>query len=297
VDVSPAVACATCGARLVDGASFCERCGALIGDAAEVGASSVNLGIAAAVSERGRIHRRNEDAFRLDVLPGGVVAVVCDGVSTSTAAELASRRAADAAARPLVAALRARAADLEDAVASAMSGAQAAVVELDVEADPYLSDPASTLVCAVCRGSNVVVGWVGDSRAYWLDPASIRQLTNDNAWASEQIAAGNLSAAEADGDARARAITRWVGADAPEDPPQLVSFEVAEPGLLILCSDGLWAYARRAEDVAWIVRSLPADASSFAVARALTDAAVERGGHDDITVAVVDMRLTGGARS
>ena len=30
-------------------------------------------------------------------------------------------------------------------------------------------DPSCTLVSALRRGDEVVIGWVGDSRAYWLD--------------------------------------------------------------------------------------------------------------------------------
>jgi serine/threonine protein phosphatase PrpC len=294
---SAAAMCDTCGADLVDGAAFCERCGASTADPSGDQAAAVNLGTAAAVSERGRIHRRNEDAFRLEVLDHATVAVVCDGVSTSIAADRAARSAADAAAASLATALHGGTRDLVGAIGAAMAAAQSAVLELKAGEDPQLTDPASTLVCGVCRETSVVVGWVGDSRAYWLGADGIRQLTADNAWGSEQVAAGTMSAAEADADSRARSITRWVGADAPDDPPQVVAIEAAGPGLLILCSDGLWAYARRAEEVARIVRRLPEGASALAVARGLTDAAVERGGHDDITVAVIDLRSNERSRS
>ena len=62
-----------------------------------------------------------------------------------------------------------------------------------------------------------------------------------------------------------------------------------EPGRLILCSDGLWNYAPSADLVARLLEALPAESSPVGVARALTDTALARGGHDNITVAVVDL--------
>ena len=61
------------------------------------------------------------------------------------------------------------------------------------------------------------------------------------------------------------------------------------PGRLVLCTDGLWNYAPSAQELGRIVEELPAGASAAAVARALTDMANTRGGHDNITVAVVDV--------
>jgi serine/threonine protein phosphatase PrpC len=57
----------------------------------------------------------------------------------------------------------------------------------------------------------------------------------------------------------------------------------------VLCTDGLWNYAPSAGELARLVEALPAGAAPAAVARALADTANERGGHDNITVVVVDI--------
>src|SRR5512142_3334436 len=71
----------------------------------------VDLGPAAGVSNRGLRHHRNEDAMALDTAqaPDGpaVVAVVCDGVSSSARPDQASLVAADAALPVLLAAVQA----------------------------------------------------------------------------------------------------------------------------------------------------------------------------------------------
>ena len=58
----------------------------------------------------------------------------------------------------------------------------------------------------------------------------------------------------------------------------------------MLCSDGLWNHLDSTEELAVLVASQP-DASAIAVARTLTRVALSRGGHDNVTVAVVDIDL------
>jgi serine/threonine protein phosphatase PrpC len=61
------------------------------------------------------------------------------------------------------------------------------------------------------------------------------------------------------------------------------------PGRLILCSDGLWNYVPDADELALLVGAVTADGSPVGVARALTAVALDKGGRDNITVAVVDV--------
>jgi serine/threonine protein phosphatase PrpC len=164
---------------------------------------------------------------------------------------------------------------------------------LAISLDGDQSDPACTIVSAACLGGALTVGWAGDSRAYWIGETELEQLTLDNSWAYEQVAAGAMSEAQASADPRAHAITRWLGADAPEHPHQIITRRPPERGTLVLCSDGLWNYAPDPSDIARLIRALPDAASPLAVARSLTDAALAGGARDNITVAVVDVRPTG----
>lgn len=291
VEQSASDICASCGAPAGKDDGYCPVCG--VREAVTSERSEINLGFAAAVSDQGLVHRRNDDAFYLKAFGTDVVAVVCDGVSTSVSADLAARRAAHAAGVVLAEALGNGVREWGDAVAHAMIAAHDAVEQLAPAPRPDLADPACTLVSAVCRDGELVVGWLGDSRAYWLTGDEAIQLTTDNSWAAEQVAAGMLSAEAAAADPRARSITRWVGTDAPEAPPQIVTFSPAAPGLLLLCSDGLWNYAPRPSDLARLVRQLPAAASPLAIARWLAESALKAGGHDNVTVAVVDVRRDG----
>src|SRR5260370_24762358 len=93
----------------------------------------VDLGPAAGVSDKGLRHARNEDAMALaaDQGPDGpaVVAVVCDGVSSSARPDEASQASAQAALPVLVAAVRAGQ-DLAAASLAAVAAAPPAISAL-----------------------------------------------------------------------------------------------------------------------------------------------------------------------
>jgi serine/threonine protein phosphatase PrpC len=280
------VACAVCAGALLDGDRFCEQCGA------RVEQPPSDLGCAAAVTERGRTHDRNEDAYALRQNSDGAVAVVvCDGISTAQSGDLAARAAATAAVGVLAGALAdgARGRELAEATRAAGRAARDAVLQIPLSAGSELALPSCTFVSAACRDDEAIIGWIGDSRAYWLAEGDARRLTADDSWATEQVADGLLGAAAAAADHRSHALTRWVGADAPDDEPQVLAFHPEAPGRLILCSDGLWNYAPEARDLAAVLADLERGALPAAVARLLTDTAMARGGRDDITVAVIDI--------
>jgi serine/threonine protein phosphatase PrpC len=242
------------------------------------------------VSDKGRHHPRNEDAFHLQpTAGGGVVTVVCDGVSSSLHAEVASQAAADAAGAVLAAATERGLDRLVDATIDGLGAAQQAVAAIPWTDAGQLASPSCTLVSAACRDGAVAVGWVGDSRAYWSGAHGVRQLTVDNSWAEAQVESGRMTEVEADGDPRSHAITRWLGADAPDGEPQVATMQPDTPGRLLVCSDGLWNYAPTATQMTDLVAAHSPGASPIELARALTDFALESGGHDNITVVIIDL--------
>jgi PPM family protein phosphatase len=285
VDPAGEAYCGTCGRRRPDGTERVET----------------DLGLVAGVSDRGHSHSRNEDAMAVGVLaaphsPALVAAAVCDGVSTVDLPELAARAGADAALARL---LHPSGPDMVEAVAEAAIAVAAVAGEFgrgDVR-----TAPSCTLVAAVVRpdapGSGaadveITVGWVGDSRVYWLaapdaaEPA--RLLTVDHSWAVEVVRAGLLDPDAALADPRAHAITRWLGSGS-ESEPEVVTLRPAGPGLLLLCTDGLWNYLPDPADLAAVALPAFAIGGPQAAARALTALALDAGGRDNITVVAVPM--------
>jgi serine/threonine protein phosphatase PrpC len=283
-------ACVSCGAPTgaVGEDGYCTVCGVLPRPAAE--RAELDLIVVAAVTDQGRVHRRNEDAFDLQLIADrGVAAVVCDGISSASAGDMAARAAASAAGAVLAEAIGDPARDPSDAIVAAIGAAHVAVAQVPWTTRADRAVPSCTLVSALWRESELVVGWVGDSRAYWLEGGRCRRLTVDDSWAEEQVAEGLLSREEAARDRRFHAITHWVGADAPDRAPRVVTLTPEARGRLVLCTDGLWNYAPTAEELGALIEALPPGAGPAAVARSLTDTALARGGRDNITVAVVDI--------
>ncbi|MFD7899537.1 protein phosphatase 2C domain-containing protein [Streptomyces sp. NPDC059743] len=291
--------CVACRAGRVDTDGYCENCGHA--QPRERDHVEQELGAVAAVSDRGLRHHRNEDAFAVScaALPDGtpaVVAVVCDGVSSATRPDEASAAAAASANESLLESL-ARGTHPQQAMHEAIVVAAEAVNSLApmaasaLDGDPHRhrNAPACTIVGAVVASGLLVIGWIGDSRAYWVPddrqgpPA---RLTEDDSWAAQMVAAGLMNEAEAYADERAHAITGWLGADAYELEPHTASFKPDRPGVVVVCTDGLWNYAEGADEMA---RALPADAARrpLHAAQVLVGHALDGGGHDNVTVAVL----------
>ncbi|MBC9718063.1 serine/threonine-protein phosphatase [Streptomyces sp. TRM66268-LWL] len=296
--------CVACRTGTVDQDGYCEHCGHA--QPRERDHMERELDAVAAVSDRGLRHHRNEDAFAVSAtaLPDGspaVVAIVCDGVSSATRPDEASAAASQAANESLLASLP-RGTHPQQAMHDAIIAASDAVNSLAQdpaharEHDPHRHQnaPACTLVGSVIAGGLLVVGWVGDSRVYWVPEdrtAPAARLTEDDSWAAQMVAAGLMNEEEAYADERAHAITGWLGADAYELEPHTASFKPDRAGVVVVCTDGLWNYAEGAAEMAAVV---PADAAERPLhcAQVLVGHALDGGGHDNVTVAVLPFSLT-----
>ena len=256
--------------------------------------AEVDLGTAAGVTDRGIRHQRNEDAMTLgsEQTPDGlvVVAVVCDGVSSSLRGADASLAAAQAALPVLLEAVR-TGADLAQASRDAVVAGRQSVAGLG---EPEGERSATTFVSAVAARGDVTLCWLGDSRAYWLAATESEsvQLTRDDSVAGGMVEAGLATEETAMALPHAHVLTRWLGAEAADlngDPgraPHVEQYTPPGAGALLVCSDGLWNYLPEAAELA-----------RLAMPRALTDPlgaandmvrfAVEAGGADNITAVLI----------
>ena len=240
----------------------------------------------AGVTDRGLRHHRNEDAMALatagTATGPAVLAVVCDGVSSSAHPDEASLAAARAAAGVLLTAVRTG----EDLHRVPGGGPRRPEAVAGLLAGPPGDPPSATFVSAVLTGEAATVCWLGDSRAYWLaagPDSAAQQITTDDSVVEEMVAAGLLSEADALTSAQAHVVTRWIGADLSDPAPHVVRFEPPGPGALLLCSDGLWNYQPRAAKLAEL--ALPgALTDPLGAARTLVSFALDAGGMDNVTV-------------
>jgi serine/threonine protein phosphatase PrpC len=307
-DVRP---CPQCQSPVFEDEAYCEACGRATAGAplaqAEVeprghaDRDEHDLGEIAGITDRGTRRHRNEDALAIAAANGRVVAAVCDGVGSTANPDQAARAAAGAAfavVEPLLMAAEwPQGTELEELLGEAFEEAQRAVIEVpDDELGGSDESPSTTMVLAVAARGHVAVANLGDSRAYWLgtDPHTATLLTVDDSNAQESIAKGTPPEV-AYADPEAHVITRWIGGEAESVTPAIVTLDVTEPGLLVVCSDGLWNYFEHPRRLLELIpdwtRSTPIE-----IARGLTDAALAAGGRDNITVVVAPIDAVAIAR-
>jgi serine/threonine protein phosphatase PrpC len=148
-------------------------------------------------------------------------------------------------------------------------------------ADPKIKEAGTTCVALLMRGRVAMVAHLGDSRAYLFRGGETQQITRDHTYVNELIELGLLTEQQARDHADKNIITRCVGMGAKID----VDFnrrDLEIEDVLVLCSDGLTNMVEDEEIRAIACSHDPAEACEH-----LINLANERGGDDNITVAVV----------
>ena len=141
----------------------------------------------------------------------------------------------------------------------------------------------TTVVAVLVNGDRLVVGHVGDSRAYLHSRETFRLLTHDHSWVGEQVRQGFLTEAEAVNHPFRNVITKALGTREQAQADLLdLTLEVGER--LLLCSDGLNSMVRDEEIREVLDRGLDLEASC----QALVALANERGGEDNVTVVMLE---------
>jgi serine/threonine protein phosphatase PrpC len=236
---------------------------------------------AAAATDRGRKRPSNEDAFAYSVEHG--VYLVCDGMGGAAAGEIASSLAVDETLKHLSRRIDSGAPseDLAQVAEEAVGIANDAIYKR-AERNYKLSGMGTTLVGLIVDERRVLVFNVGDSRCYLLRKKRIQQLTMDHSLVEEQVRLGRMTRSEALRSPLKNVITRALGTQTRVTPD--VFEHEAEPGdLFLLCSDGL---TRELSD-SQIESLLSSDLTLAVLCTKLVEAAVNAGGHDNITCLLV----------
>jgi protein phosphatase len=221
-------------------------------------------------TDTGRKRRRNEDAY----VVAPPLFAVADGMGGAQAGEIASKLAATV---------------LEDTDSGSLSGPER-VASLIQEAnrrvhersstDPSTSGMGTTMTVALVETDGVVIGHVGDSRAYLVRDGGIEQITEDHSLVNELVKTGRLSSDEADTHPQRSVITRAVGTDPDVDVDSFI-VDARAGDVFLLCSDGLTDMVTDDE----ILAAVKEDRDDLKrVTKALVSAANRGGGEDNITV-------------
>ena len=267
------------------------------------------------LSDVGRVRQDNQDHFlvaslnqTLDVhgtsIPAddgaleskvrrGFVMMVADGVGGGVAGEAASKTAVRAVSRFVTEAMeiyeRGEASTdpkFAEEMVRAVCRAHDAV-KGEAERDEGHRGMATTLTLVISRWPRLYLVHVGDSRAYRLRKGRLELLTKDQTMAQMMVELGKLKPEDVD-KSRLKNVL-WSALGGSEASPDTLAFEVDWQQRMLLCTDGLTKHVTDDE----IREQLGRDASSESICRGLIALALERGGTDNVTVVVVQLRRGG----
>jgi serine/threonine protein phosphatase PrpC len=221
-------------------------------------------------TDTGRQRRANEDSL----YARSPLFIVADGMGGAKAGEVASQTAIRAFDQGLPEG------PPEETLPAMIRMANRVIHRQSFE-DPDLAGMGTTMTAALVESDRerVVIGHVGDSRAYRIRDGIIQRLTRDHSLVEEMRRRGQITQAEAEEHPQRSIITRALGPEADVDVD--VQAVPAEPGdLFLLCSDGLTSMLED-ETVKEII--VGADSLEDAVTGLVYEANLA-GGRDNITV-------------
>lgn len=230
------------------------------------------------ISDQGLIRQRNEDSFFIRESKG--LFVVCDGMGGHKSGHVASRLAVDIVARETDNIDNNRLVEVIDEI---IRKANQKIWEVG-QKDPECREMGTTITVAIINENTLYVRHIGDSRLYIIRGNNIRQVTEDHTLAEQMVKDGLLSAQELSNTSYNHILTRALGIDEDVQIDHYVESLVVGD-IILLCTDGL-SDMLKDEEILEVVSSLAYE-NMEQTAQKLVDKALERGGHDNITVILI----------
>lgn len=154
------------------------------------------------------------------------------------------------------------------------------IIRKEADDDETLRGMGTTLTVAGIIGNDLIIGHVGDSRAYLLHGDKLTQLTTDHTLAQALIDAGVANPDDPASRSMRHVLTAAVGSLGEQVDPQVQRFELRSGDKLLLCTDGLTEMVDDAT-IAQVIRDAK---SSQSACQDLVDLALSGGGTDNVTV-------------
>lgn len=239
-------------------------------------------------SDVGSVRSHNEDSVFIHAPDKHfIIVVVADGVGGHRAGDIASQLAAEVVGEQLLDMTGEQTLpELKEKLRESMVRANERVLKKSRE-NAAMAGMGTTLVVGVIKEPDVLIGNIGDSRAYLVNEEKCDQLTRDHTLVNELLKIGEITEAEAKDHPQKNLIMRAVGTD-PDVKPDVTEHTLAKGDYLLVCTDGLTdmvsdehihAVIKTANTVEW-------------KADELVRQALEAGGVDNISLALVKRTVT-----
>ncbi|SER05194.1 protein phosphatase [Gracilibacillus ureilyticus] len=239
-------------------------------------------------SDKGKVREINEDAAAIYEKPaaGLVLAIVADGMGGHQAGDVASKMAIEKL-------LEIWQNDIlsvsdkdnaEDWLKNAVIQANNHVYEY-AQSKRSLKGMGTTIVASICSNDYFVIAHIGDSRAYLLNQDQLQQVTADHSLVGELVRSGQLSEEDALVHPRKNVILKALGTEM-DVTPDIYSSQWQTSSVLLLCTDGLTNKVSDKE----IQQILGKECTQQSIDQ-LIELANDRGGEDNITLAVINHQM------
>jgi protein phosphatase len=237
----------------------------------------------ASVTHIGYLREENQDCVETKSFPGGVLALVCDGMG----GERAGKEASTQATTIFMECMQERCQqemqthEIRNAMTAAVSAANT-VIYTSAKLNYQNFGMGTTCVAAFWSQDGVTIVNVGDSRAYCYADGVLQSVTVDHTFVNFLLDSGEITEEELASHPMRHMLIRAVGVEKTVEVDDF--FLPHTDGMkILLCSDGLHGFCTEEEIQTIMQQEKPAQE----LADALLQLALEKGGKDNIAIAVI----------
>jgi len=159
----------------------------------------------------------------------------------------------------------------------------------EIRDHPRLKGMATTLTLCYTTGPNLFTVHIGDSRAYLYRDGILRQLTRDHTLGQQLIDLGEAEPQSPEVRRFRHVLTNCIGGSEAKVFADFDHYELAHGDVLLLCTDGLYEMAKKAE----IASILSKDQPMKDACEQMLDLALTKGGKDNVTVVAARFEFDG----
>ena len=222
----------------------------------------------------------------------GALLVVADGMGGMNAGEVASAIAVETVQQMFTPDNIAPVVDDSKAIQEFMEGV-AKTADLNIlnrsRDDSSTQGMGTTIVMAWILGQRVYVSWCGDSRCYvYNKKRGLRRLSKDHSFVQELVDKGELEPEYASDHPLSNISTRCLGNEEKRAEPETRIYELYDGDVIMLCSDGLCGLCQD-DHIAEVIDEFKENPQECR--NELISAALSKGGHDNVTVALCTVHL------
>jgi PPM family protein phosphatase len=164
----------------------------------------------------------------------------------------------------------------------------AEVLAEQARGEPHLAGMGTTMTAACTAGADLLIAHIGDSRAYLMREGRLLRLTRDHTVAQLLADSGRIGADEIQTHPLRHMLTGVLGTRGGPTAVDLSAHRLLDGDQILLCTDGLTEMVP--EDSIAAVLQQPAESAAETCSR-LVQAALDRGGKDNVTAVVGRYRL------